>query len=62
VFLWFRTVSSAAVACKRGALTLEFSGERNIGRLRSGSFTQTLVGARIEGESSTMYRTTRTRF
>jgi hypothetical protein len=28
-------------------LTVEFSGERNIGRLPSGDFTQTLVGTRL---------------
>jgi hypothetical protein len=28
-------------------LTLEFSGERNVGRLSSGRFTQTLVGTRL---------------
>ena len=28
-------------------LTLEFSGERNVGRLASGRFTQTLVGTRL---------------
>jgi hypothetical protein len=28
-------------------LTVEFSGERNIGRLASGNFTQTVVGARL---------------
>jgi hypothetical protein len=28
-------------------VTLEFSGERNVGRLASGRFTQTLVGNRL---------------
>jgi hypothetical protein len=28
-------------------VTLEFSGERNVGRLRAGRFTQTLVGTRV---------------